>query len=90
MGVHNALLDNTNGNIKHDGNWYRLSTDIRGAAGVQGHSGIYAWSVAIVQISPAYADLGWQADPAQLRFEAGGGGDDGGKHSGPGSPPTSR
>lgn len=89
-GVHNAQLDNTNGNIKHDGNRYRLSIDIREAAGVQGRSGIYSWSVALVQVSPTYADLGQQADPAQLRFEAGGGSDDGGKHGGAGSPPTSR
>jgi hypothetical protein len=87
-GVHNAQMDNTNGNIKHDGNRYSLSTDIRETAGVRGRSGIYLWSVALVQVSPTYADLGQQAVPAQLRFEAGGGGDDG--KSGGGSPPTSR
>jgi hypothetical protein len=87
--VHNAQLDNTNGNIKRDGNRYSLSIDIRETAGVRGRSGIYSWSVALVQVSPTYADLGQQADPAQLRFEAGGSADDG-KSRGGGSPPTSR
>jgi tetratricopeptide (TPR) repeat protein len=87
-GVHNAQLDNTNGNIKHDGNRYSLSIDIRETAGVRGRSGTYWWSVALVQLRPTYVDLGQQADPASLRFEAGGGGDDGGKSGG--SPPTSR
>ncbi len=48
---------------------------------MQGRSGTYLWTVALVQIDPTYADLGHQAKPARLRFEAGGGaidGDDGG------------
>jgi tetratricopeptide (TPR) repeat protein len=85
-GVHNAVLDNQNGNIKHEGgNRYSLSTDIREAAGVQARSGIYLWTVALVQISPEYADLGRQADPAHLRFEGGSpGGDDSGGGGGVG------
>jgi tetratricopeptide (TPR) repeat protein len=85
-GVHDAVLDNQNGNIKHvDGNRYKLSTDIREAAGVQARSGIYLWTVALVQISPEYADLGRQADPAHLRFEGGSpGGDDSGGGGGVG------
>jgi hypothetical protein len=79
--VHNAVLDNQNDNVRNLGsNQYRLSTDIKEAAGVRGRTGIYWWTVALVQISPAYADLGQQADPARLRFQAEGtgGGDDGG------------
>jgi hypothetical protein len=78
-GVHNAVEDNQNGNIQSlGGNQYRLSVDVRGAAGVQGRSGEYLWTVAVVQISPNYADLGQQAQPAHFRFEAGGGGGGGG------------
>jgi tetratricopeptide (TPR) repeat protein len=76
-GVHDAVLDNQNGNIKHlDGNRYSLNTDIREAAGVHARSGIYLWTVALVQISPGYADLGRQANPARLRFEGGSPGED--------------
>lgn len=72
-GVHNAVLDNQNGNIKSvGGGKYRLTVDIRQAAGVQGRSGEYLWTVAVVQISPHYVDLDEQAEPARLRFEAGG------------------
>lgn len=70
-GVHNAVLDNQNGHIQNIGeNEYRLSVDIKEAAGVRGRSGEYLWTVALVQISPNYADLGQQAPPAPLRFEA--------------------
>jgi hypothetical protein len=79
--VHDAILDNQNGNVRNlGGNQYRLSTDIQEVPSVHGSSGAYWWTVALVQISPAYADLGQQANPARLRFEAdgAGGGDDGG------------
>jgi hypothetical protein len=73
-GVHNAVLDNQNGNIKSvGGGKYRLTVNIREAAGVQGRSGEYLWTVALVQISPNYVDLDEQAEPARMRFEAGGG-----------------
>jgi hypothetical protein len=62
-------------------NTYQLNVDIRDAYGVQGRSGEYLWTVVLIQISPEYKDLGTQATPARLRFEAGG--DDGG-----GSQPT--
>jgi hypothetical protein len=76
-GVHNAVLDNQNGNIKSIGqNRYTLNTNISGAAGVLGRKGEYLWTVALVQISPAYADLGQQAAPARLRFETPGGHND--------------
>ncbi len=72
-GVHNAVLDNQNGNIKSiGGGKYRLSVNIREAAGVKGRSGEYLWTVALVQVSPTYVDLGEQAEPARMRFEAGG------------------
>jgi hypothetical protein len=48
-----------------------LNVDIRDAAGVGGRSGEYWWTVALVQISPDYQDLGQQASPARLHFEAG-------------------
>ena len=85
-GVHDAILDNQNGNIKSiGGNTYRLSVDIANANSVQGHKGIYLWTVALVRISPDYADIGVQAEPARLRFEPPG--DDGGG-GGDGSSPT--
>jgi tetratricopeptide (TPR) repeat protein len=85
-GVHNAVLDNQNGNVKSLGNnIYQLQTDIKDAAGVKGNSGLYQWTVALVKISPKYRDLGIQAPPAQIRFAApgasggsGGGGSGGG------------
>jgi hypothetical protein len=84
-GVHNAVLDNQSGSIQSTAeNKYRLSVNIKDAAGVRGRSGEYLWTVALVQISPSYADLGQQAAPARLRFEAGGG-DGGGGDSGGGS-----
>ncbi len=80
-GVHNAVEDNKNGKVVALGNnTYRLTVDIRDAPGVQGRSGEYLWTVVLVQISPDYKDLGKQATPGRLRFEAGGGGgsDEGG------------
>jgi hypothetical protein len=69
-------------------NRYRLQVDISQAAGVRERTGEYLWTVALVQISPNYADLGLQAEPGRLRFEAGGGkgggGDDGGGGGGSG------
>lgn len=83
-GVHNAVLDNQNGNIKNLGNnTYSLGTNIKDAFGVKGQSGEYLWTVALVRISPEYADLGLQASPGRLLFAApgssgGGKGDEGG------------
>ncbi len=83
VGAHDALLDNQNGNIQRiDGQKYHLNTNIVGAAGVGGRSGIYSWTVALVQVSPSYADLGQQAEPAQLRLEILGASDDEGTGSG--------
>jgi hypothetical protein len=83
-GVHNAVEDNKNGKIISLGNdTYRLDVDIRDAYGVQGRSGEYLWTVALVQISPEYEDLGTQAPPGRLRFEAGGDGGGDGGGSGP-------
>jgi hypothetical protein len=68
-GVHDAVLDNQNGNVRRIGeNEYGLSVDIRKAAGVRNRSGEYLWTVLLVQISPVYADLKLQALPARLRF----------------------
>jgi hypothetical protein len=77
VGVHNSVEDNQNGKVVALGNnTYRLNVDIRDAAGVGGRTGEYWWTVALVQISPDYKDLGEQASLGRLRFEAGG--DDGG------------
>jgi hypothetical protein len=79
-GVHNALDSNQKGHDNQDGyvialdnNTYRLVVDIRNMPGVLGRSGEYLWTVFLVQISPEYKDLGIQATPGHLRFEAGGG-----------------
>ncbi len=72
-GAHDAVQDNQQGQIERLGeNTYRLSINIRQAFGVRARTGHYLWTVALVRISPTYADLGRQAEPAQLRFEAGG------------------
>jgi hypothetical protein len=85
VGAHDAVLDNQNGNVKSVGeNKYALNTNIKDAAGVENRAGEYLWTVALVQISPAYADLGQQASPARLRFEVAGGGGGGGGGSGGG------
>jgi serine/threonine-protein kinase len=82
VGAHNAVLDNQAGRIERIGeNRYRIKLDIRDAAGVRGRTGIYLWTVALVQISPTYAAPGLQAEPTRLRFESGGN-NDGGKDGG--------
>jgi serine/threonine protein kinase len=82
-GVHNAVEDNKNGNIVSLGNnTYYLNANIRDTFGVKGRTGQYLWTVALVQISPEYKDLGIQASPGRLRFEAGGSSGGGGGSSG--------
>jgi hypothetical protein len=84
-GVHDAVLDNNEGRIEKIGeNRYRLQVDISQAAGVRERTGEYRWTVALVQISPTYADMGLQAEPGWLRYEAGGGKDGGGGNGGSG------
>ncbi|HXV43125.1 MAG TPA: hypothetical protein VEC96_08675, partial [Anaerolineae bacterium] len=85
-GVHNAVEDNQKGVVASLGNnTYRLNANIREAFGVKGRSGEYLWTVALVQISPEYKDLGVQATPpGRLRFEAGGGSGSGGDGGGGG------
>lgn len=81
-GAHNALLDQKEGRIERiSDHKYRLIIDIRQAAGVRDRTGIYLWTIALVQLHPTYMDYGLQAQPTRLRFEAGG--KDGGK-GGPG------
>jgi hypothetical protein len=76
-GAHDAVLDNQQGQVEKIGPaQYRLNLDISQAFGVRGRKGEYLWTVALVQISPGYSDLGQQAEPARLRFETGGGGSD--------------
>jgi hypothetical protein len=88
-GVHNSLIDNKNGVIKNiGGNKYRLGVDITDAPSVQGHSGIYFWTVALVRINPTYEDLEQQAQAVRFHYSAsrpGSGGDDGGGGEGSGS-----
>jgi hypothetical protein len=74
LGVHNAVLANTvdkdkQGGIEHLGsNTYRLVADIANAPGVLNTSGVYSWTVVLVQIDPEYNDLHIQADPGRLHF----------------------
>ena len=83
-GVHDALLDNQAGRVEQIGpNRYRLQTDISRAAGVRGIGGEYWWTVVLIQVSPSYLDLGQQADPARLRYEAPGSSDGGGNNDRP-------
>jgi hypothetical protein len=87
-GVHNASQDNQAGRIETiSENRYRLIVDITEAAGVQGRTGEYWWTVGLIQISPEYKYIGEESSPARFRFEAGGsggGGNDGGGNSGGG------
>lgn len=79
VGAHNAVEDNQTGKVVALGkNTYRLEIDISQAAGVKGRTGDYLWTVLLVQIDPGYNDLGIQAPPGRLRFEAPGGEDGGG------------
>ncbi|MCB0166232.1 MAG: serine/threonine protein kinase [Anaerolineae bacterium] len=78
-GAHDAVLDNQQGRVQKIGeNRYQLNIDISQAAGVRGRTSTYLWTVVLVQIDPSYADLGLQAEPSVLRFEAGGGSSGGG------------
>lgn len=73
VGAHDAVLDNQHGHVEQiDANKYHLNINIQDAFGVRKRTGQYLWTVALVRISPNYADLGQQAEPAHLRFEAGG------------------
>jgi serine/threonine-protein kinase len=75
VGAHDAVRDNQQNRIEQIGaDTYSLSINIQRAFGVRERTGRYLWTVALVQVSPNYADLDWQAEPAYLRFEAGGGG----------------
>jgi serine/threonine-protein kinase len=78
-GAHDVVLDTQEGRIEAIGaNKYRVTINIRQAAGVRDRTGQYWWTVALVRITPNYADVGLQADPQRLRFESGhdkGGGD---------------
>jgi len=74
-GVHDAVLDNREGRVEQIGeNTYRLSVDIMDAPGVQRRSGQYLWTVLLVRVSPQYAELGIQAEPATFVFGSPGGG----------------
>jgi serine/threonine protein kinase/uncharacterized protein YraI len=88
-GAHDAVLDNRNGLVQALGNnTYRLSVNIKDAFGVKGRTGEYLWTVVLVQVSPEYKDLGIQAPPARMRFEAGGGKDSGGDGGSGGGGPS--
>ncbi len=78
-GAHNAVEDNKNGQIAAVGNnTYRTTINIKDAAGVKGRGGDYLWTVVLIQVSPAYKDLGIQAPSGRLRLGLGGGGGSGG------------
>jgi hypothetical protein len=81
-GVHNSVLDNRQGKIQALGNGtYQLMADITETPGVNKRGGEYNWTVILVELEP-YRELGIQAPPARLRFDAPGGG--GGGNGGPG------
>jgi hypothetical protein len=72
LGAHDAMNDNREGRVEPIGeNRHHLNIDITESAGVKGQGGEYLWTVALVQISPNYADLGepYWAEPSHLRFE---------------------
>ncbi len=88
-GAHDAVMDSKSGQIQVLGNnTYRLSINIKDAFGVKGRGGEYLWTVVLIQITPEYKDLGIQAPPGRLRFEAPGGGGGGGKDGGGGGGST--
>jgi esterase/lipase superfamily enzyme len=67
LGVHNAVLDKSSGNIKKEGDdTYSLTVDISKTAGFTGPSNDYVWTVRIVQIRPNYRELGVEAEPIPL------------------------
>ncbi len=69
LGAHDAVEANLKGWVKALGEGrYALDIDISQSAGVQGRSGEYWWSVALVQVNPTYRDLGIQAVPSRLHF----------------------
>lgn len=67
-GVHDAVKDNSNGEIKHNSpNTYSLHvSDIPATPSVQGRSGEYFWTVILVNIRPAYEETALQANPQRF------------------------
>ncbi len=85
LGAHDAVRDNQFGKIKFaGGDEYRLTINIKDAAGVRRRSGEYNWAVALVQYQPAYKDLGIVSAPARLRFDVPSSGGNGGGSGGNG------
>jgi hypothetical protein len=69
LGAHDAVSDNQTGLIKRTGeNSYSIELDITNAQGVLGVTSRYLWTVALIQISPEYMDLGEQAEPGTLEY----------------------
>ncbi len=73
LGVHNAVADNKNNNIKQiTPSTYILYVDnISAAPGISGKQGEYWWTVVLVQIEGNYIDLKKEADPAHFFFVTG-------------------
>jgi non-specific protein-tyrosine kinase len=81
MGIHDAVGDNREGRIEQIApHHYRLSINIKDVLGPSGlsprPSGEYLWTVGLVKVQPAYANLGepYWAEPTRFRFEAPGAG----------------
>jgi len=69
LGAHDAGEANLKGWVISLGEGkYALDIDISQSYGVKGRAGEYLWSVALVQISPEYRDLGIQPEPSRLQF----------------------
>lgn len=67
-GVHDAVKDNLNGEIKRNSpNTYSLHvSNIQETPSVQGHSGEYFWTVILVKIRPTYEETDLQANPQRF------------------------
>jgi hypothetical protein len=67
VGVHDAV--NGQSYINHDGNTYSLTIPIEDLSIFEGKNKTYQVAVAVVQIAPAYQDLGIMSDAVEFLFE---------------------
>lgn len=67
-GVHDAIKDNLNGEIKQNspGTYSLYVANMSVAPSVQGRSGEYFWTVILVKIRPTYEETGLQANPQRF------------------------
>lgn len=67
-GVHDAVKDNLNGEIKRNSpNTYSLHvSNMQDTPSVQGHSGEYFWTVILVKLRPTYEETDLRANPQRF------------------------